>query len=175
MPAPETSAFAARISPFRFVKDSSALWLFTISTTSSVASIPVNLNIAKEKFRLSDRVSNFIIPLGSQINHDGNAILLSCIVVFTSQAIGMELTFFALIKLVILETLISSGGGGIPGSGIVKIMIVVEAFGLPIEIGAMAAAFYSLFDMGITTANCLGDLAGAVLIDKTEKRELKSS
>lgn len=162
---------SAKVSPLRFVKDSSALWLFTISTTSSVASIPVNLDVAKNKFKLKDRISNFIIPLGSQINHDGNAILLSCIVVFTSQATGIDLTFFTLIKLVLLGTLISSGGGGIPGSGIIKVMIVVEAFGLPIEIGAMAAAFYRLFDMGITTANCMGDLAGAVMIDKTEKVE----
>ncbi|GEN81879.1 sodium:proton antiporter [Sporosarcina luteola] len=163
--------FSAKVSPLRFVKDSSALWLFTISTTSSVASIPVNLDVAKNKFKLKERISNFIIPLGSQINHDGNAILLSCIVVFTSQATGVDLTFFTLIKLVLLGTLISSGGGGIPGSGIIKVMIVVEAFGLPIEIGAMAAAFYRLFDMGITTANCMGDLAGAVMIDKTEKVE----
>lgn len=156
----------ARISPFRFIKDSSALWLFTLSTTSSAASIPVSLNVAENKFKINDRIRNFIIPLGSQINHDGNAILLSCIVVFTSQAVGMDLGFATILKLVLLGTLLSFGGGGIPGSGIVKVMIVVEAFGLPIEIGAMAAAFYRVFDMGITTANCIGDLAGACILNE---------
>lgn len=156
----------AKVNPFSFIKKSTSLWLFTISTTSSIASIPVSLDVAKNKFNIREKIADFVIPLGSQINHDGNAILLPSIVVFTSQAVGMDLSVATVLQIVVLGTLLSMGGGGIPGSGIVKVLIVVEAFGLPIEIGAMAAAFYRLFDMGITTANCLGDLSGAVIIDK---------
>ncbi len=65
----------AGINPFKFLKDSAELWVYTISTCSSVASIPVNLKVAREKFGVSDTISGFTIPLGSQINYDGSVIL----------------------------------------------------------------------------------------------------
>lgn len=62
------------------------------------------------------------------------------------------------------------GGNGIPGSGIVKTLVLVQAMGLPIEIVGIVAAFYRIFDMGTTTNNCLGDLAGTVVVSKLEER-----
>lgn len=159
-----------KINPFKFVRHSTELWMFTASTASSSASIPVSLGVAREKFGVRESIRNFIIPLGSQINHDGNAILLPLMTVFAGQAVGMEFSFAQLVNVVLLGTLLSFGGGGIPGLGIVKVLIVMQAFGLPLEIGAMAAGFYRLFDMGITTTNCLGDLACAVSINKLTAR-----
>lgn len=69
-----------------------------------------------------------------------------------------------------LSAILSTGGGGIPGSGIVKLLVVVEAFNLPTEIVGIIAAFYRLFDMGTTTNNCLGDLVGTVLISRLEEK-----
>ena len=163
-----------RVNPFRFIRKSSELWVFTASTASSSAAIPVSLGVARERFGLKAPIRNFIIPLGSQINHDGNAILLPLMAVFAGQAVGMDFSLTQLIGIVLLGTLLSFGGGGIPGSGIVKVLIVMQAFGLPMEVGAMAAGFYRLFDMGITTANCLGDLAGAVSIDRLMGRKIKT-
>lgn len=166
-----------KINPFGFLRRSSKLWIFTISTASSSAAIPVSLDVAREKFGVKEPIRNFIIPLGSQLNHDGNAILLPMMAVFAGQAAGIDFTFPQLIGIVLLGTLLSFGGGGIPGSGIVKVLIVMQAFGLPLEVGAMAAGFYRLFDMGITTTNCLGDLAGAVSINRLvgRKEQAKSS
>lgn len=160
-----------RVNPFRFIRKSSKLWVFTASTASSAAAIPVSLGVAREKFGVKEPIRNFIIPLGSQVNHDGNAILLPMMAVFAGQAAGIDFTFVQLVGIVLLGTLLSFGGGGIPGSGIVKVLIVMQAFGLPMEVGAMAAGFYRLFDMGITTANCLGDLAGAISINRWVSRK----
>lgn len=160
-----------KVNPFSFLRKSSKLWIFTVSTASSAAAIPVSLEVARERFGITKSVRNFIIPLGSQINHDGNAILLPLMAVFAGQAAGIEFSFIELVQIVLLGTLLSFGGGGIPGSGIVKILIVMQAFGLPMEVGAMAAGFYRLFDMGITTTNCLGDLAGAISINRLVGRK----
>lgn len=158
------------ISPISFVRKTVALWTFTIATCSSAAAIPIALNTCKEQFDCDEKVYGFTVPLGSQINHDGNAILFSCVIMFTAQIAGIELTAIDLFQAVLLGTLISSGGGGIPGSGVVKVIIMLEAFGLPIEVGAIVASFYRIFDMGITTANCIGDIAGTVVVDRLEKR-----
>ncbi len=72
--------------------------------------------------------------------------------------------------MVLLSAILSTGGGGIPGSGIVKLLVMVQAVGLPVEIVGIIAAFYRLFDMGTTTINCLGDLAGTILVSEMEKK-----
>lgn len=160
----------ARIHPLDFLRRTMALWSFTIATCSSAAAIPVNLDTVNRRFGVNPNISNFSIPLGSQINHDGNAILFSCVIMFTAQMSGIPFSIVNMAQAVLLGVLISSGGGGIPGSGVVKVFIMLEAFGLPTEIGAIVAAFYRVFDMGITTANCLGDAAGTIVIDRLERR-----
>lgn len=159
-----------RINPIRFLIKSAELWVYTIATCSSVASIPVNIKVAKEKFNVPERISGFTVPLGSQMNYDGSVILYGVVILFISQVIGVPVSLATMLKVILLSAILSTGGGGIPGSGIVKLLVMVEAFGLPTEIVGIVAAFYRLFDMGTTTLNCLGDLAGTVFVTRLEER-----
>lgn len=165
--------FAAGISPLRFIRDSAELWVYTLSTCSSVAAIPVNMKVAREKFNVPDSISSFTVPLGSQMNYDGSVILYGCVIMFISQVCGQSVSLEMMLRVVLLSAILSTGGGGIPGSGIVKLLVMVEAFSLPTEIVGIIAAFYRLFDMGTTTNNCLGDLAGTVLVSKLEEKRAK--
>jgi Na+/H+-dicarboxylate symporter len=161
---------AAGVNPFKFIKNSVELWIYTISTCSSVASIPVNMKVAREKFNVPDNISSFTVPLGSQMNYDGSVILYGCVIMFISQVVGVPVNLLTMVKVILLSAVLSTGGGGIPGSGIVKLLVIVEAFGLPAEIIGIIAAFYRLFDMGTTTNNCLGDLAGTIFVSKMEEK-----
>ena len=165
--------FAAGISPLRFIRDSAELWVYTLSTCSSVAAIPVNMKVAREKFNVPDSISSFTVPLGSQMNYDGSVILYGCVIMFISQVCGQSVSLEMMLRVVLLSAILSTGGGGIPGSGIVKLLVMVEAFSLPTEIVGIIAAFYRLFDMGTTTNNSLGDLAGTVLVSKLEEKRAK--
>ncbi|KAA0015081.1 dicarboxylate/amino acid:cation symporter [Salinicola corii] len=170
---------ATKLSPMSFLSRASELWMFAIATTSSVASIPVNLDVADKQFSVRRRIREFVIPLGSQINSDGNALLLPAVVVLAATATGVDVGLGYLMQAVLIAIVISFAGGGIPGGGIVRILIVLQFFGLPLEIGAMVAGFYRFFDMGTTTTNVLGDLTGAIVtnrlvgesIERTEERE----
>ena len=115
-------------------------------------------------------ISGFTVPLGSQMNYDGSVILYGCVILFISQTIGVPVTLGTMVKIILMSAILSTGGGGIPGSGIVKLLVMVTAFGLPTEIVGIIAAFYRLFDMGTTTNNCLGDLAGTVFVSKLEDK-----
>jgi len=165
----------AGINPFKFIKDSAELWVYTISTCSSVASIPVNIKVAKEKFGVPESISGFTVPLGSQMNYDGSVLLYGVVIVFISQVVGIPLSVGTMLKVIILSAIFSTGGGGIPGSGIVKLLVMVEAFGLPTEIVGIIAAFYRLFDMGTTTNNCLGDLVGTIFVSRLEEKSAKKA
>lgn len=158
------------INPYRFLRDTSAVWICTAATCSSAATIPVSLKTAEEKFNVPSSIANFSIPLGAQINYDGSAIMYGCCLMFLCQMNGIHPNLNTLIHMVIVGSLVSSAGGGIPGSGIVKLLVVVETFGLPSELVGIVAGFYRFFDMGITTGNCLGDLTGTIFVSEQEKR-----
>jgi len=52
----------------------------------------------------------------------------------------------------------------------------IASLGLPVELVGIVAAFYRVFDMGMTTNNCLGDLVGTVIVSRLEsRREAKAS
>lgn len=158
------------INPFKFLKESAEVWIYTMSTCSSIATIPVNMKTAREKFSVPDSISGFTIPLGSQMNSDGSVLLYACVILFISQMVGQPMSLPQLLNVIFISTIMSMGGGGIPGSGIVKLMVVVQSVGLPIEVVGVIAAFYRLFDMGTTTNNCLGDLVGTIIVSRGEEK-----
>lgn len=162
--------FTTKISPLEFLKKSIPVWVTAISTCSSAAVIPVNLKVAREELDVKEQISSFAIPFGAQFNQDGGAILSAVVIIFSAQAIGVEFGIMQLIQMVLVCTLVSAGSGAIPGGGIVRLMITSAAFGMPLEIVGLVAAFYRFFDMGTTSMSVVGDLSGAVIIDRLEKR-----
>lgn len=163
----------AGVSPIRFLRDSMQVWSFTIATCSSVANIPNSIECAEKKFGVPSYIANFCVPLGAQINFDGSAILYGCVMIFLSNMYGFTYSPAELLQIIVVGTLVSSCGGGIPGSNLVKLMVVIDTFGLPGEIVGIIAGFYRLFDMGSTTGNSLGDLAGTIAVSNWEKKRAK--
>jgi Na+/H+-dicarboxylate symporter len=162
----------ARKSPFTFLKKASPLIITALGTSSSLACVPVNLNCADE-LGVPRSVSSFTIPLGSQINKDGNGIMLAITFLFAAQAIGSPLSLGILIKVILISLILTTGAGGVPGGGIVTIAIIIDAFGLPLEIVGIIAGVFALIDMGFTMLNCLGDLVGTYIVSYSEDRKLK--
>ncbi len=162
----------SKVSPIRYLKETTPVWTFTLATCSSVANIPVSLKCTKEKFKVPSHVADFCIPLGAQINFDGMGILFGTVLVFMSQFYGVPMGFDSLLKIVVVGVLVSSGGGGLPSGGLIKLLIIVEMFGFPGELIGVIAGFYRFFDMGITMTNCMGDVAGTIFVSEWEKRDL---
>lgn len=161
------------ITPWNFFKKGFETFSMAISTCSSAATVPVNLKVAQENFGVSEAIASFSIPLGSSMNQDGGAILGGVVMLFCAQAIGLELTFAQIFNIVVLNTLVTSGSSGVPGGGIMRLMVVASAMGLPLEIIALIGGFYRLFDMGTTSMSVMGDLSATVVIDHWEKKRLK--
>lgn len=162
--------FFAGMNPLKFLKDAAPVWTFTIATCSSTANIPNSLKTAKEVFHVPDSIANFCIPLGANMNCDGLSMTFACVILFIAQMNGIHYGLPTLLRIILVATLLSSAGSGIPGGGIVKLMTLVGTFGLPAEIVGIMAGFYRFFDMGTTTCNCLGDLVGTVCVTKMEEK-----
>ena len=150
--------------PIQWLKTTSPLYATTASTCSSLASLVVALEVARERLKLKESIYSFTLPLGAQLNKDGTSIMLAVVLIFTAQAVGIDFSIGSQITILLVGLLLCEGSGGIPGGGLVIAMIFVKAFELPLEIASLVAGIYRLIDMGSTTINCMGDMAWTTIL-----------
>ncbi|MFC1574831.1 dicarboxylate/amino acid:cation symporter [Gemmatimonadota bacterium] len=153
--------------PWSFLRSTGPLWATTVATTSSLASLSVALEMA-EKIKLPRPIYSFTLPLGAQINKDGTSIMLSAVLLFTAQAVGVEFSLGQMVTILLVGLLLSEGSGGIPGGGLVIALIFVQAFNLPLEVAVIVGGIYRLVDMGNTTINVMGDMVGTSIVAHSE-------
>ncbi|WP_303728265.1 dicarboxylate/amino acid:cation symporter [Denitrobacterium detoxificans] len=146
-----------RLNPFHFLRKMLPVMLFAFSTSSSNATIPLNMETLEKKIGVDEKVASFTIPLGATINMDGTAIMQGAAVIFISQAFGIDLSFTALLTVVITAVTASIGTAGVPGVGTIMLAMVFESVGLPAEGVAMIMGIDRLLDMGRTAINVTGD------------------
>ena len=118
----------------------------------------------------SHSVYSFTIPLGSQVNKDGQAIMLTISLLFAAQAVGVTFGFSELVKAILIALLLTTGSGGIPGGGLVTIAIIIDTFAMPTEAVAIISGVFFIVDLLNTTMNCYGDLVGTYIVDYSEKK-----
>lgn len=158
------------ISPITFIRKAFNTFATAASTCSSNAVIPVSMEVATQNFGCDESVASLGIPLGATVNKDGVAILCGVVLIFSGQAMGIPLTITQIINILFVTTLVTSAGSGVPGGGLMNLMIVGTAVGMPLDIVLMVGGFYRFFDMGTTSMNCLGDMSATVIVDRLEKR-----
>uniref|UniRef100_A0A5F9CR98 Amino acid transporter n=1 Tax=Oryctolagus cuniculus TaxID=9986 RepID=A0A5F9CR98_RABIT len=109
-------------------------WLqraFMISSSS--ATLPVTFHCAEEKNHVDKRITRFMLPVGATINMDGAALYEAMAAMFIAQLNDMDLSIGQLITLSVTATAASIGAAGVPQAGLVTMVIVLSAVGLPAE------------------------------------------
>jgi Na+/H+-dicarboxylate symporter len=76
---------------------------------------------------------------------------------------------------VLTATLASIGSAGVPGAGMVMLVIVLNSVNIPIEGIALIFAVDRILDMFRTTVNVTGDMVVAVIIQEMEDKRMKFS
>lgn len=160
----------SKFSPIDFIKGIYKVWLVSLSTTSSAVTMPTTMRVTRNDFKVSESITNFVIPLGTTINMAGGAVSFSLLAVFVSDFYDISLGVGQIIYLVIIATILNMAAPGIPGGGIVLGASFLTLLNLPIELMGPIAAIYRLLDMAYTTMNITGDATAAILIDKSEEK-----
>lgn len=142
--------------------------LVAFSTSSSAATLPVSMEQVQKKFGVSEQIASFVLPIGVTINMAGTSLYQAISAVFIAQAFGIDLSLSAQLAIVLTATLASIGTPGVPAAGIVMLVIVLTAIGLPAEGLALVLALDRPLDMMRTVANISGDCAVAVVVAKSE-------
>ena len=159
----------AKINPLTFFKGIAPAAAVAFSTASSAGTLPVTLKNTQENLGVSNKISSFVLPLGATINMDGTAIYQGVAVIFIAQFYDLNLSFTALLTVVLTTVLASIGTAGVPGAGMIMLAMVLSSINLPLEGIALIAGIDRILDMCRTAVNIVGDAACAVSVAGSEK------
>ena len=160
--------------PYQYMKAMSEALLTAFSTASSSATLPVTMDCAN-KAGVSKRSTDFVLPLGATINMDGTALYEAAAAIFIANISGIELDLTQQLIIAVTATLAAIGAAGIPEAGLVTMLIVLNAVGLPTEAISVILAIDWLLDRFRTATNTFGDSIGAALVDTTFESEATSA
>lgn len=158
-------------SPGAFFSGIGPAQLLAFSTSSSAATLPVTMERVEEHLGVEKEVSSFVLPVGATINMDGTSLYQAVAAVFICQVVDFDLTFSDQITIVLTATLASIGSAAVPGAGMVMLVIVLEALGMPAELLAVGLAMIFAvdrpLDMCRTTINVTGDASVSMIVAKS--------
>ena len=144
--------------------------LVAFSTSSSAAALPVTMKTAQRNLGVSEEVASFVLPLGATINMDGTALYQAVAAVFIAQTLGIPLDLGAQVTIVFMALLASIGTAAVPSAGVVMLVIILEAIGVPVQGIALILGVDRILDMCRTAANVTGDTTVAVVIAASENQ-----
>ena len=114
---------------FRCLRESAVMAFFM---RSSAANIPVNMELCK-KLELDENIYSVSIPLGSTINMDGAAVVITIMTMTAAHTIGISVDLPSAIVLSLLSTLAACGTSGVAGGSLLLIPMACSLFGIPQE------------------------------------------
>jgi len=155
-----------RENPYRYMLQISQALLTAFSTASSSATLPVTMECVEIQAGISKRSTEFVLPLGATINMDGTALYEAAAAIFIAQAIGFDLSLMDQAVIAVTATLAAIGAAGIPEAGLVTMLIVLNAVGLPVEYVGLILSVDWLLDRFRTAVNTFGDSVGAAVVEK---------
>ena len=164
---PLVIALGAKLNPITFIRKIANVAVFGFSTSSSAATLPLNIKVCEEEC-----IASFVLPLGMTINMDGTAIMQVIATVFIAGCAGYTVTPGQLVVVALLALLASVGTPAAPGAGAVILFTILSGVGF-VNDGALLA--YSLIlainrpiEMLVTSLNVVGDAVASICVARSE-------
>jgi len=163
-------AVLGRRSPVEYARSVLPALVTAFSTASSSATLPLSMECAEHQAGLPKGVVSFVLPLGATVNMDGTALYEAVAALTIAQMYGINLGLHEQVIVLLTALLASVGAAGIPMAGLVMLVIVLDAVGLPLEGIGVIIAVDSVLDMMRTTTNVWSDLVGTAVVSRFEGR-----
>lgn len=162
-----------RKNPLHFFFGMGSALLTAFGTSSSTATMPVTLKCLEQNNNIDPRVAQFVIPIGATVNMDGTALYEAVAPIFIAQRhFGGSVDFGKTLLVCITATIASIGAAGIPSAGLVTMILVLQAVGLPSDDIALIIAVDWFLDRIRTTVNVWGDSLGAAIVEHLSRKDL---
>uniref|UniRef100_A0A672LF18 Amino acid transporter n=1 Tax=Sinocyclocheilus grahami TaxID=75366 RepID=A0A672LF18_SINGR len=161
-----------RKNPFTFYSGIFQAWITALGTASSAGTLPVTFRCLEENLKIDKRVTRFVLPIGATINMDGTALYEAVAAIFIAQMNDIALDGGQIVTVSMTATLASVGAASIPSAGLVTMLLILTAVGLPTQDISLLIAVDWLLDRMRTSINVVGDSFGAGIVDHLSRAEL---
>ena len=137
----------------------------SLATCSSAASIPVNIQSAKN-IGVSDDIAETLIPFGTSFHKDGSIIgsvfkimFLVCLFGTNISSIG---SILQILGVALVATLLVSA---VPiGGGTISEMLIITMMGYPVAVLPILTIIATIIDMPATVLNVIGDDVSSMMV-----------
>lgn len=165
-------AVLTKLNPIVFVKKIFKVMVFGFSTSSSAATLPLNIDTTTKELGVDNQIASYVLPLGMTINMDGTAIMQVVATLFLAGVGGYSVTIGQLVLIMVLALIASAGTPAAPGAGAIILFTILSGVGFTGEAAMMGYALILAInrpiEMLVTSLNCVGDSLAAVAVAKTE-------
>ncbi|KAI6214209.1 hypothetical protein M3Y94_00241000 [Aphelenchoides besseyi] len=152
-----------RRNPMIIVNGMAQALVTAFGTASGGAALPVSMQCMEENLKVDRRITRFVLPLGSTINLDGNALYEAVAVIFIAQLNNVTLSIPEVLTISLIATIASLGLNSVP-AGLVSILLILNTVDLPTKDISLLITVDWLIDRVRTSVNVLGDAFAASVV-----------
>ena len=171
-----TAGFVTGKNPLKMLKNQTPGYLTAVGTQSSAATIPVNVECAKNN-GVSKEIREFCVPLCATIHLSGSIISVTSFAVAVLMMNGMDHGFSTVFPFILMLGIAMVAAPGAPGGAIMSALPFLPMIGIPSDGGlaSLMIALYLTQDSFGTAANVSGDNAIAAVVDHLNKKWSKKA
>ena len=157
------------IDPWQYLKKVYKVWLVSLTTCSSAATLPTTMKVCKEEFGVSEEICDIVSPLGCTIHMCGGAVSFALLGLFCSRLYGIEISLGTYLLMSVSALLINMSAPGIPNGGVVIGASYLQLLGIPLDFIGFYSGMYKILDMLYTTLNVTGNITANVILSRKRK------
>ena len=160
-------ALLAHLNPIVFIRKIFRVVVFGFSTSSSAATLPLNIDTNVKQLGVDNQIASYVLPLGMTINMDGTAIMQVIATLFLAGVGGYSVSVGQLVIIMLLALIASAGTPAAPGAGAIILFTILS--GEAAMMGyALILAINRPIEMLVTSLNCVGDSVAAITVARSE-------
>ena len=151
----------------RFALEVAPVQAVAASTQSSLATLPVMIECARERLGVKPRIVHLVLPLAVAVFRYTSPLGNLAVCFFVAAMYGVELSLLQMAAAVLVAFAVSVGSVGLPGqvSFIASVAPICFALGLPTEVLGILVAVEIVPDIFRTIGNVTADLAVTTVVD----------
>ena len=165
-------ALLAHLNPIVFIRKIFRVVVFGFSTSSSAATLPLNIETNVRQLGVDNQIASYVLPLGMTINMDGTAIMQVIATLFLAGVGGYSVSVGQLVIIMLLALIASAGTPAAPGAGAIILFTILSGVGFTGEAAMMGYALILAInrpiEMLVTSLNCVGDSVAAITVARSE-------
>ena len=162
-------AFVARLNPSITFKKSFSSIITAMTTCSCAASIPEEMK-ASQKLGISEKISSFLISLGTLIGKNAFCVFLAVITLSVANMYGIEITLSKIFWVSFYSLVLPIAMPSMPGAGIIALSSIFVLVGCPLEGLAVVMCVESFTDMFHTATEVMSILVSTLIVAKSENQ-----